>query len=307
MCKKGERVPKIIFIVLLLGQSVIAAGTIHRYQALEKIRCIQAGGDEWAFLRRFDAGEKPRALAVNTRTLQTKILPLHQKTTACRPDSRYRRLLSLAGSPPYPLQNDGITHARHGFYLSTDLCPSSKKGFEKRLYKAIIHRFPHPVPVTLFITKRWIDAHPDAFETLCQWDANGSLAVTWGNHTARHHYHPGKSLRENFVLSPEENLTQDVLELEKALLERGVTPSVFFRFPGLISNEKAVQTVTALGLIPIGTDAWLAKGEKPKEGSIILVHGNGNEPKGVTIFLELLKEGKIGKLQPIEKSIKSEE
>ncbi len=251
-------------------------------------------------LRRFDMEGKTRTLAVDTRTLQTKILPLPKRTMSCRPDSRYRRLLRLAGSPPYPLQNDGITHGKHGLYLTTDLCPSSKKGFEKRLYEAIIHRFSHAVPVTLFITKRWIDRHPAAFEMLRQWDANGFLAVTWGNHTAWHHYHPGRPLEENFVLSPEENLTEDILTLEKALLERGVTPSIFFRFPGLISNKKAVHTVTHLGLIPIGTDAWLAKGQRPKEGSIILVHGNKNEPKGVTIFLKLLREGKIGKLRPIE-------
>jgi len=290
---------KVLFIILLFAQGAVTAETIHRYQALEKIRCIQAGGDEWALLRRFKAQNATRYFAVDTRTLRTKILDHSAEETACRPDSRYRRLLSLAGSPPYPLQNDGITHARNGLYLTTDLCPSSKEGFEKRLYEAIIRRFPHPVPVTLFITKRWIDRHPAAFGRLRQWEAAGDLAITWGNHTAWHHYHPGKPLRENFVLSPEENLTQDVLELEKALLERGVIPSVFFRFPGLVSNEKAVQTVTGLGLIPIGTDAWLAKGQKPKEGSIILVHGNRNEPAGVDRFLKMLGRGEIGQLCPL--------
>ncbi len=250
-------------------------------------------------LRRFDMEGKTRTLAVDTRTLQTKILPFPKRTTSCRKDSRYLSFLRQAGLPPYPLQNDGITHGKEGLYLTTDLCPSSKKGFEKRLYEAIMRRFPHPVPVTLFVTKRWIERHPTAFETLRQWDRNGSLAVTWGNHTAWHHYHPGKPLKENFVLSPEENLTDDILTLEKTLLERGVTPSIFFRFPGLVSDEKAVQTVTGLGLIPIGTDAWLAKGQRPKEGSIILVHGNRNEPKGVTIFLILMEEGKIRKLRAI--------
>ena len=250
-------------------------------------------------LRRFNMEGKARTLAIDTRTLQTTILPLPKRTTTCRSDSRYRRLLRRTGSPPYPLQNDGITHGKEGLYLTTDLCPSSKKGFEKRLYEAIIRRFPHPVPVTLFVTRRWIERHPTAFETLRQWERNGSLAVTWGNHTARHHYHPGKALAENFVLSPEENLTEDILTLERALLERGVPPSIFFRFPGLVSDEKAIHTVTRLGLIPIGTDAWLAKGQMPKEGSIILVHGNKNEPKGVTIFLKLMEEGKIRKLRAI--------
>ena len=254
---------------------------------------------KFAIIRTFILNGRSKQLVVNTETLHTSIRRSYANTSPCDFHSRYLRLLRQAGSPPYPLQNDGITHGKEGLYLTTDLCPSSKKGFEKRLYEAIIRRFPHPVPVTLFITKRWIDRHPTAFETLRQWNKIGSLAVTWGNHTAAHHYHPGKALAKNFVLSPEEKLSSDILTLEKALLERGVTPSIFFRFPGLVSDEKAVHTVTRLGLIPIGTDAWLAKGQRPKEGSIILVHGNKNEPKGITIFLRLLKEGKIPRLRPI--------
>ncbi len=297
--EKGERMRRFLLLLLLLGIGTAPAGTIRDYRSIGKDRCLWIDNEEWALLRRFDMEGKTRTLAVDTRTLQTKILPLPKRTTSCRKDSRYRRLLRRAGSPPYPLQNDGITHGKEGLYLTTDLCPSSKKGFEKRLYEAIIRRFPHPVSVTLFITKRWIDKHPAAFERLRQWDRDGALRITWGNHTAAHHYHPGKPLNNNFVLSPEEKLTDDILTLEKTLLERGVTPSIFFRFPGLVSDEKAVHTVTRLGLIPIGTDAWLAKGQRPKEGSIILVHGNGNEPKGVRIFLRLLKEGKIPRLRPI--------
>ena len=290
---------KALLIVLLLWQGIAAAKEIRNYRPIGKRFCIATGNGEWALFRRFDLGKATRYLAVDTRSLRTKILEHPKNVRACRPDSRYLRLLRLAGSPPYPLQNDGITHGKHGLYLTTDLCPSSKKGFEKRLYEAIIRRFPHPVPVTLFLTRRWIDRHPTAFETLRQWNRNGSLAVTWGNHTAWHHYHPGKALAENFVLSPEENLTDDILTLEKTLLERGVTPSIFFRFPGLVSNEKAVHTVTGLGMIPIGANAWLAKGQRPKEGSIILVHGNKNEPEGVDSFLRMLDKGGIGTLQPL--------
>jgi hypothetical protein len=45
----------------------------------------------------------------------------------------------------------------------------------------------------------------------------------------------------------------------------------------------------ALGLVPVGSDAWLAKNQRPGEGSIVLVHANGNEPLGVRRFLELLR------------------
>jgi hypothetical protein len=41
--------------------------------------------------------------------------------------------------------------------------------------------------------------------------------------------------------------------------------------------------------VPVGSDAWLAKGQRPTEGSIVLVHGNGTEPIGVADFIRLLR------------------
>ena len=80
-----------------------------------------------------------------------------------------------------------------------------------------------------------------------------------------------------------------MLATERELLERGLLPSVFFRFPGLVSSRALVETVVSLGLVPLGSDAWLAKGQQPGDGSIVLVHGNSNEPLGVTRFIELLR------------------
>ncbi|WP_063653705.1 hypothetical protein [Candidatus Arsenophonus triatominarum] len=49
-----------------------------------------------------------------------------------------------------------------------------------------------------------------------------------------------------------------------------------------------MKKIKNLGLIPIGSNAWLAKGEQPKSGSIVLIHGNGNEPAGIKIALNLI-------------------
>jgi len=295
--KSNSSLLTIITITLFLLFPIHAsAAKIEHYTPVTPPACY---GNS-AILRTFDLEGRRMQLVVDTTTLRTRIRPMVKTPGHPCGDSRYTRLLAQASAAPWPLQNDGITHGRKGLYFTTDLCPSSKQGYERRLYQALIDHLPRPVPVTLFITKRWIDRHPEAFRELKARDRNGSLAITWGNHTARHHYHPGKPLKENFVLSPEENLSADVLELEKNLIERGVTPSVFFRFPGLVSDRKAVETVTRLGLITVGTDAWLAKGQKPKTGSIILLHGNRNEPKGVEIFLKMLDDGKIGDLHPLE-------
>jgi hypothetical protein len=74
------------------------------------------------------------------------------------------------------------------------------------------------------------------------------------------------------------------------MLAAGFTPSVFFRFPGLVSSPDVFERIIALGLIPLGSDAWLGKNQWPQEGSIVLVHANGNEPLGVHRFLQLLRE-----------------
>ena len=65
-------------------------------------------------------------------------------------------------------------------------------------------------------------------------------------------------------------------------------PSVFFRFPGLVSNRVLFGGVAGFGLITLGSDAWLGKKQWPVAGSIILVHANGREPVGIKRFLWLL-------------------
>ena len=166
---------------------------------------------------------------------------------------------------------------------------------------ALIAQPKHPFPVTLFITKRWILRHFKAFMELKEWQKKGLLDITWANHTAYHRYDKKSPLKHNFVLLPKEHLVNDILNLEVTLLNYGVIPSPFFRFPGLVSDRKSVEIVKRLGLIIIGSDSWLAKGQLPKEGSIILVHGNKNEPQGVVLLLQLLRHGVMKKFQRIEK------
>ena len=68
------------------------------------------------------------------------------------------------------------------------------------------------------------------------------------------------------------------------LLDSDLLPSPFFRFPGLVSNQRLIEVLRDLHLIPIGSNAWLAKGERPQPGSVILVHANGNEPEGIRLL-----------------------
>ncbi|MBI3557621.1 MAG: hypothetical protein HY074_15275 [Deltaproteobacteria bacterium] len=114
------------------------------------------------------------------------------------------------------------------------------------------------------------------------------LRIVWINHTLTHPYNTRLPDDQNFLLEKGVNIDHEILGLEKMLLEFGVTPSVFFRFPGLVGNRALDDTLRNYFLIPIGSDAWLAKHEAPTPGSVILIHGNENEPAGVADFLKWL-------------------
>ena len=102
----------------------------------------------------------------------------------------------------------------------------------------------------------------------------------------------------NFLLTEGVDPDAEILDTERLLIANGQTPSLFFRFPGLISSAPLMQAVRRHHLISLGADAWLALGQRPGEGSIILVHPNGNEETGLAMFDRDLARGAI--VQPFE-------
>jgi hypothetical protein len=163
---------------------------------------------------------------------------------------------------------------------------------DKRIFTDIFTEFKkveRPVPIALSVTGIWMHQHPQDLAWLKQMQANREIYITWINHSFNHRVSLKAPLKENFLLEPGTDISYEVLETEKAMLKNGLLPSVFFRFPGLVSDQQLVYRITEFGLIPVGTDAWLAKGQQPQAGSIVLIHGNGNEPTGVNDFIKLLQ------------------
>ena len=91
----------------------------------------------------------------------------------------------------------------------------------------------------------------------------------------------------NFLLEKGTDISAEVLKTEIVLLQKGLRPSIFFRFPGLVSGKSVFMKIVDFGLIPLGSDAWLSKGQKPGNGSIVLIHANGNDPYGIRIWTAL--------------------
>jgi hypothetical protein len=243
-------------------------------------------------IRRFQADNgKDVLLAVDPDQLTTSLI--YAECVSCtdnapQVETAYSASLQNATVSPFPLQNDGLHHSRNslnGPVITVDLCPSHKP-FEKRLIDALLASdLRRPIPLGIAITGLWMEKYAADLQALRDLERNGELDLIWINHSYTHPYSTKREIADNFLLSPGINFVDEVIGVEKRLIRSGLTPSVFFRFPGLVSNKAQITTLKGWGIIPIGSDAWLEKGEKPTNGSIILVHGNGNEPDGITRLL----------------------
>ncbi|VEG89652.1 hypothetical protein [Legionella spiritensis] len=290
----------ITFILLLLISSITQAkNTIVDYQRIF-LPVYTADGQLLMALRVFKMNDVPSFLVVNPDNLETKVIPIQklyprQAKQQKKPgyfthwniaSTRYYQLLNKNTASPYPLKNQGVTHAEHaekGNVLTIDLCPSSKP-FETEFFNGLIKlsdKAKEPIPITIAISGMWLIEHPNEFQWLLTQEKNGKLLITWANHSFSHAYYSDLPYSQNFLLSEGTNLDMEVLLTEKYLLEEGEFPSVFFRFPGLVSDNSLIKKIKQYGLIPLGADAWLAKHQEITPGGIILVHGNSNEHEGI--------------------------
>lgn len=257
-------------------------------------------------LRKFETSGKAQYLTVDPQTLETQIIPAaqvavkplsYQQITNDFKNTPYLKAIQAAQTQSIPLQDAGIVHGfpkEKGITLTIDLCPSHK-GLDRDIFTSLIAEFQKiekPVPVALSITGRFMLTHGADLNWLKSLVRSGDISITWINHTYNHRFNPKAPLQTNFLLEPGTDLSFEVLGTELAMLQQRLLPSVFFRFPGLVSDQQLVNKVLSYGIIPVGSDAWLAKGQQALSGSIVLIHGNGNEPIGVKDFIHLLQTEK---------------
>jgi hypothetical protein len=298
--KKPKNSPfhSLLLILLFMALAGVShAGQITEYRVIRKPVKDQKGRAGVA-IRSFRSDQVAHLLVVDPVTLESFDLPASALTFSGPSDEATLAATSLMTAldrynlAPYRLQNGGAIRAQtpvEGVFLTVDLCPS-KRPFERELFEAAGALCQGaPIPVAVAVTGLWLANHPDEVAYLKQETAAGRLAITWVNHSYHHAYDPKVPLEQNFLLTPGVDMLAEVLDLEQQLLARGLAPSPFFRFPGLVSDQATMSRLRELSLIPIGSDAWLAKGESPRKGSFILVHGNGNEPKGVKLLLPMLR------------------
>lgn len=231
------------------------------------------------------------AIILDTKTFKTYIFNLKDlkigKISEVSKNTNYSKIINFIIKNKY--NTSGIdTIFNDGYSLTLDLCPSTKK-FDIDFFDFAIKN--NISPIYICISGKWIEKHGSELNYILSKNSNNN--IIWVNHSYSHYYDSKKKNNENFMLSENTNIDLEVLNNEIVMLKNGILPSPFFRFPGLISNQIICKKIVSYGLIPISSNAWIAKGEKPKNRSIILLHMNGNERNGLTLFLKFFKNTKL--------------
>jgi hypothetical protein len=309
-----------IMVWLALPAYSLTAGTLApQITSYDKFTAMTFGMEgvpgELVVLRSFRIDGRRVYLAVDTRTLKTSVISSSSLWTIEMsieeiiknlPDSVYAKALKKATANSTRIHNAGIAHVRtpeNGAVLSIDLCPS-KRDMDFSIFESVSQAFTgssKPVPMAIALSGRWMEKHGDELAWMKKFIRENKISVTWINHSYTHRYRKTEPLRKNFMLFADTDVRHEILANEQLMLENGIIPSVLFRFPGLVSNKKLFDEIVEYGLITLGSDAWLAKKQRPVKGSIILVHANGKDPSGGRKLKELLEEKEIEILDGIWK------
>jgi hypothetical protein len=275
------------------------------------LACVNDAGTGRLAIRRMRANAEPLLLTVDPHSLATRLEPescwrCTETSDAEQSQTRFAR--ALQSMPPdemaaKALQNAGLIHSESdvGAFVTGDLCPSRRpldRGFFERLAKE-----GTKTPVALAVSGLWLAHHADDLEWLKRQDASGSLAITWVNHSFSHPYAKHRPAAQNYMLTQGLDFDREVFGAEQLMIEAGLTPSIFFRFPGLVSDAALNRRLRESHLVALGADGWLALGQSPRPGSIVLVHPNGNEPIGIKLLSHLLDLKRLPKpLRPIDEA-----
>jgi hypothetical protein len=271
--------------------------------------CTSAAGAQAFAIREMTVGGESLAMLADPEALTTRVE--RSACWTCREASEDellatrmgRAIAASAGAPGIEhrgfLENAGMTRgAKPGVFVTGDLCPSAKP-LDRAFFTRLETAGSRP-PVALAISGVWLTRHGADFHWLIDRRDAGALDILWVDHTYTHPYRRKLPDARNYLLTRGVEPNREILDTERLLIANGETPSLFFRFPGLVSSDPLMLAVRRLHLVTLGADAWLAIGQKPGPGSIVLVHPNGNEPLGLKDFAIYEKRGAIAApLEPL--------
>jgi hypothetical protein len=276
---------------------------VRNYRPIFK-QCHNALNQTRLAIRRMSLDAENLLLMVDPSTLETSLE--HERCWTCADtDDETQKETRLIGAVQMFSQaaangaatqsaafNAGLSHSmRDGSFITGDLCPS-RKPLDRDLLEVLKTIGPR-TPVALAISGLWLTRHGADFQWLQEQARSGALEITWVNHSYHHPYAPGRPLADNFLLTPGFDMQSEILDTERLLIANGETPSIFFRFPGLVSDAALMQAVRRDHLVVLGADGWLVFAPPLRPGAILLIHPNGNEHPGLRLFVKLLDKGRL--------------
>ncbi|MFZ2106837.1 MAG: hypothetical protein WAV18_15940, partial [Roseiarcus sp.] len=285
------------------------ADSVGEYRSLLRV-CRAHDGRQSVAIREMSLAGQPVLLLADAQSLRTRLERASCWTCKDAADdelsgTRFMRAIEASAAAPGLehrgfLENAGLTHGgSSGAYLTGDLCPS-KRPLDRAFLDELATQEERP-PIALSISGLWLLYHFADYQWLLRKQAEGAFDITWVDHSYHHQFRRGVPNDRNFMLAPGVDADAEILDTEKLLIANGQTPSLFFRFPGLISSAPLMQAARRHHLIALGANAWLAIGQHPRPGSIVLVHPNGNEEIGLKMFDRDLARGTIEPpLEPLE-------
>ena len=268
---------------------------INNYRIISPLLCLYEE-HMYVVMRSFDVEEKDYFLLVDIENLNTRLA----RAQDCNPrrndeEGRYFEFREFADSKYYKIinkyniiennnkDNQGLKSIKksEGVFISIDMCPSVNK-IEKSLFIRLKEKSKlNKVHVSLAISGLWIVQNQEDFIWL-QSLKSDNFIITWVNHSFTHRYYKDIAMESNFLLLSDTVIQSEILDTERILVENGEIPSIFFRFPGLISDENFLVELKKYGLVQLGSAAWISKMKENdiiEKGDVILIHGNGNEER----------------------------
>lgn len=290
---------------------VDAADVVHKIENYRSVRkvCFDLSSGESKFVTRtMKLDGHDVSLAVAAESLKTELIGdscLKCSTeVSVWPRSQFTQALETTTSISVSerqaafLRNQGLVRALGeptlGSFLTADLCPSHHS-LERGFLEGLIQKTASGhagLPLAVSVSGTWLKHHASDFAWLKAKAASGEMAITWVNHSLTHPF-AHTQFSHDFLLTPGLDHLREIFGNESLLIAHGVTPSVYFRFPGLISNAEWVLQLRDASLVPLGADAWLALGQRARNGSVVLIHPNGNEPYGLVLMKHLLDRGAL--------------
>ncbi len=285
------------------GPAPASRARVENYRPVFE-ECRNGAGASRLAIRRFSVDGASLMLTVEPATLATSLE--HAQCWSCadtdgaaQKDTRFIRAVEApsqhaisTAKQPDVLFNAGLSHGQgDGAFITGDLCPSRQPLDRAFLNK--LEALEPGMPIALSISGLWLIRHWTDFQWLRAQARSGALAIAWVNHSYHHPYFPSRPAGRNYMLTPGFDPQAEILDTERLLIANGETPSVFFRFPGLISDAALMEIVRRDHLVALGADGWLVFAPPLRPGAILLVHANGNEPAGLRLFSKLLEKGRL--------------